>query len=106
MNITVEYIREKIGDFQPEIGIILGSGLGDFADSFESIINDLENMTNIKFSDEFLNSDIDVYDGIVGDLNSITLVKGIILDFNLNDEEIYEPYYKVIVDDKVYVLNK
>ena len=74
--------------------------------SFESIINDLENMTNIKFSDEFLNSEIDVYDGIVGDLNSITLVKGIILNFNLNDEGIYVPYYKVIIDDKVYVLNK
>ena len=46
MNITVEYIREKIGDFQPEIGIILGSGLGDFADSFESIVipyNDIPN---------------------------------------------------------------
>ena len=46
MNITIDYIREKIGDFQPEIGIILGSGLGDFADSFESIIipyNDIPN---------------------------------------------------------------
>ena len=46
MNITVDYIREKIGNFQPEIGIILGSGLGDFADSFESIVipyNDIPN---------------------------------------------------------------
>lgn len=46
MNLTVEYIREKISDFQPEIGIILGSGLGDFADSFESIVipyNDIPN---------------------------------------------------------------
>lgn len=74
--------------------------------SFESIINDLEIMTNTKFSDDFLNSEIDVYDGIVGDMNSITLVKGILLDFNLNDEGIYVPYYKVIIDDKVYVLNK
>ncbi len=38
MEQTIEYIRKKIGDFNPEIGIILGSGLGDFADSFESII--------------------------------------------------------------------
>lgn len=38
MQLTVDYIKEKIGDFNPEIGIILGSGLGDFADSFESIV--------------------------------------------------------------------
>lgn len=37
MDLTVNYIREKICDFQPEIGIILGSGLGDFADAFDSI---------------------------------------------------------------------
>lgn len=37
MESTVNYIREKIQDFQPEIGIILGSGLGDFADAFDSI---------------------------------------------------------------------
>ncbi len=37
MELTVNYIREKIKDFQPEIGIILGSGLGDFADAFDSI---------------------------------------------------------------------
>ncbi|MCD7878979.1 MAG: purine-nucleoside phosphorylase [Candidatus Gastranaerophilales bacterium] len=38
MNLTVNYINDKIGGFTPEIGIILGSGLGDFADNFESII--------------------------------------------------------------------
>ena len=37
MNLTVSYIQEKIKKFKPEIGIILGSGLGDFADNFESI---------------------------------------------------------------------
>lgn len=37
MEQTIKYIREKIQDFQPEIGIILGSGLGDFADAFDSI---------------------------------------------------------------------
>lgn len=38
MDLTINYIREKICDFEPETGIILGSGLGDFADEFESII--------------------------------------------------------------------
>lgn len=37
MQTTVNFIKEKIGDFVPEIGIILGSGLGDFADEFESV---------------------------------------------------------------------
>ena len=31
---AVKFIEEKIGDFKPEIGIILGSGLGDLADEF------------------------------------------------------------------------
>lgn len=34
LNCAVEYIRGKLGDFKPEIGIILGSGLGDLADEF------------------------------------------------------------------------
>ena len=34
LNTTVEFIKEKIGDFKPEIGIILGSGLGDLADEY------------------------------------------------------------------------
>ena len=38
MESTINYKKEKIQGFQPEIGIILGSGLGDFADEFESII--------------------------------------------------------------------
>lgn len=38
MEATVNYIAKKIKDFRPEIGIILGSGLGDFADNFESIV--------------------------------------------------------------------
>ncbi len=36
METAVNYIKSKINDFLPEIGIILGSGLGDFADSFKS----------------------------------------------------------------------
>ncbi len=38
MQSSVNYIKEKIGDFIPQIGIILGSGLGDFADSFKGIV--------------------------------------------------------------------
>ena len=34
MNNAVSYIKEKIGDFLPEIGIILGSGLGTLADEY------------------------------------------------------------------------
>lgn len=38
MELTVKYINDKIKDFKPELGIILGSGLGDFADGFDSVI--------------------------------------------------------------------
>ena len=34
LNSAVEFIKEKIGDFKPQIGIILGSGLGDLADEY------------------------------------------------------------------------
>lgn len=37
MNETIEYIKKQIKDFQPEIGIILGSGLGDFADNLAGV---------------------------------------------------------------------
>ncbi len=37
MQKSVEYISEKIQSFVPEICIILGSGLGDFADKFDSV---------------------------------------------------------------------
>ena len=37
MDLTISFIKEKIKDFKPEIGIILGSGLGDFADEFNSV---------------------------------------------------------------------
>ncbi len=32
---TTEYIKSRIGDFQPEIGIILGTGLGGLVDDIE-----------------------------------------------------------------------
>ena len=31
---TIEYIKSKIGNFKPQIGIILGSGLGELADEY------------------------------------------------------------------------
>lgn len=34
MQNTIDFIREKIGAFNPEIGIILGSGLGELADEY------------------------------------------------------------------------
>lgn len=43
MKETIEFIKKRIGDFKPDIGIILGSGLGDFADNLDGI--------RIKYSD-------------------------------------------------------
>lgn len=43
MKETIDYIQKQIKGFVPEIGIILGSGLGDFADNLEGI--------RIKYSD-------------------------------------------------------
>lgn len=37
MQSTLNFINEKTNGFKPEIGIILGSGLGDFANEFSSI---------------------------------------------------------------------
>ena len=34
MNKTIEFINSKTGNFKPEIGIILGSGLGELADEY------------------------------------------------------------------------
>ena len=34
MKDTIKYIQDKIGNFSPEIGIILGSGLGELADEY------------------------------------------------------------------------
>lgn len=35
LQLTTEYIKRKIGDFEPEIGIILGTGLGRLVDDIE-----------------------------------------------------------------------
>ncbi len=37
LNQAVEFIKGRIGDFTPEVGIILGSGLGELADEYCSI---------------------------------------------------------------------
>ncbi len=37
MNSAIDFINEKTNNFKPVTGIILGSGLGDFADEFEGI---------------------------------------------------------------------
>lgn len=34
---TIKFIQSKVKNFEPELGIILGSGLGDFADSLEGV---------------------------------------------------------------------
>ncbi len=47
---AVEYIMQKIGDFKPEIGIILGSGLGDLADEFCEIIIDYKDIPGFESS--------------------------------------------------------
>ena len=36
-DISANYIKSKIGEFHPEIGIVLGSGLGDLADEYCNI---------------------------------------------------------------------
>src|SRR6476661_1624574 len=35
LQLTTEYIKNKIGDFEPEVGIILGTGLGALVDDIE-----------------------------------------------------------------------
>ncbi len=35
LQLTTEYIKRKIGDFEPEIGIILGTGLGGLVDDID-----------------------------------------------------------------------
>ncbi|MFG6341545.1 MAG: purine-nucleoside phosphorylase [Alistipes sp.] len=37
INRAAEYIRSRIGDFRPEVGIILGTGLGGFADKIDAV---------------------------------------------------------------------
>ena len=45
---TTEYIKSRIGDFEPEIGIILGTGLG-------ALVNEIDIQHKLMYS----NSDSD-----------------------------------------------
>jgi len=44
LNEAVGFIKSKMGDFSPEVAIVLGSGLGDFADKVQKVCE-------IKFAD-------------------------------------------------------
>ncbi len=50
MENAVKFIKEKIGDFSPEIGIILGSGLGTLADEYCEIAIPYANIPGFKAS--------------------------------------------------------
>lgn len=50
MKETVKYIQEKIGDFKPEIGIVLGSGLGELADEYCDIKINYKDIPNFPES--------------------------------------------------------
>ena len=43
MEKAVSYIKEKTNNFEPEIGVILGSGLGDFVNKLDTEHNALSN---------------------------------------------------------------
>jgi len=43
INQTVSYLKNRIGDFQPEIGIVLGTGLG-------KLVNEIEIIHQIEYS--------------------------------------------------------
>ena len=47
---TVEFIKDKIGDFRPQIGIILGSGLGELADEYCDIVIDYADIDGFEVS--------------------------------------------------------
>ncbi len=47
---AVEYIKDKIKEFKPEIGIILGSGLGELADEYCDIAIDYKDIPGFEAS--------------------------------------------------------
>ncbi len=68
---SVNYIRSKIGDFQPEIALVLGSGLGDLAEEFEDKIK-------IK-TNEIPNYPVSTVEGhagniVFGELNGVNIL--------------------------------
>lgn len=68
---TTEYIKKRIGDFEPEIGIILGTGLG-------GLVNDIEVQHKLMYSNipDFPISTIEFHSGklIFGQLSGKNVV--------------------------------
>ncbi len=50
MQKTIDFINEKTSNFNPEIGIILGSGLGDFVNQFDAVAISYNDIPNFKAS--------------------------------------------------------
>lgn len=50
MQNTIDFINKKTNNFIPEIGIILGSGLGDFAKGLKSIVIPYSEIPGFKYS--------------------------------------------------------
>lgn len=50
MQKTINFINEKTNNFKPEIGLILGSGLGGFADDFPSVCIPYSEIPNFETS--------------------------------------------------------
>ena len=51
MQKTLDFIKSKIGDFKPQVAVVLGSGLGDFANGLEAVIAiDYKDIPNFKTS--------------------------------------------------------
>ena len=50
MDNTINFIKEKIKDFNPEIAIVLGSGLGELADEYSDIVIPYSDIPNFAKS--------------------------------------------------------
>jgi len=71
INQSTAYLKEKLGDLRPQVGMILGSGLGDYADQ-------LENKIEIPYADipGFLKSTVEGHRGqfVVGTKAGLTIL--------------------------------
>ena len=50
MQESIKYLKNILGDFVPEILVVLGSGLGGFAEGLEGISVDYKDIPNFKTS--------------------------------------------------------
>lgn len=68
---SAAYIRTRLGTLQPQIGIILGSGLGDWADG-------IENALTIPYAEipNFLTASVDGHRGqfVIGQRHGVTVI--------------------------------